>query len=101
MPLVSQAEQIVNAIASHIRTVGGSYSAWHCGIAADPNERLLDDHNAGGKDCHARHWNCSSEIVARQLEKRLLDAGCQGGRSGGDHNTKFVDVYKITGDTLE
>jgi hypothetical protein len=97
----SMAQRIVNVIINDIRAAGEPYSAWYCGIAADPNDRLLNGHNAGGADCHARYWDCGSATVARQVEKALLEAGCKGGGSGGDYETKFVYVYKITARTVE
>jgi hypothetical protein len=94
-------QQIVDAIVNHIRSHGGPLSAWYCGITADPNDRLVNGHNAGGSNCHAAYWDCGSEAVARQVEQALLDAGCKGGPGGGDGNAKYVYVYKITSQTRE
>ena len=95
------AQQIVDAVASYIRTRGGQFSVWYCGIASDPNDCLLNRHNAGARECHAGYWDCGNDTVARQVEKAFVDAGCKGGGGGGDRTTKYLYVYVITAQTRE
>jgi len=89
------AQQIVNAIDSHVRANGGGYPSWYVGIAADPNDRLVNGHNASGNGNAARYWDCGSDAVARQVEAAFIKAGCKGGGGGGDRNTKYAYVYRI------
>ena len=95
------AQQIVNAVDSHIRANGGGYPSWYVGIAADPNDRLINGHNADGNGNAARYWDCGSDAVARQVESAFINAGCRGGGRGGDRNTKFAYVYRISQTTRE
>lgn len=95
------AQQIASSIDSHIRSIGRGYGSWYVGIAADPNDRLINGHNADGNANAARYWDCGSESVARQVEAAFLNAGCRGGGGGGDHNTRYAYVYIISPTTRE
>ena len=95
------AQQIVNAMDNHIQANGGGYPSWYVGIAADPNDRLLNGHNADGGQNAARYWDCGSETVARQVEAAFLKASCRGGCGGGDHNTRYAYAYRISRTTRE
>lgn len=92
---------IATAIDTHIRTYGGPYSAWYCGITADPNDRLINGHNADGRNNAARYWDAGSDAVARRIEQHFFAKGCKGGGGGGDHRTRYVYVYKISLTTRE
>ncbi len=87
------AQQIINAIDGHIRANGGGYPDWYVGIAADPNDRLVNGHNVDGNGNAACYWDCGSDAVARQVEAAFIKASCQG---GGDRNTKHAYVYRIS-----
>ena len=95
------ANSIAAAIDRHIRTYGGAYSAWYVGVACDPNDRLLNGHNANGQSNAARYWDAGSEETARSIERFFIKKGCQGGAGGGDSNTKYVYVYKVSSSTME
>lgn len=95
------ANQIASAIDNHIRAVGGVYSAWYVGIAADPNDRLVNGHNANGTANAARYWDAGDENAARAIEQHFCQKGCRGGGGGGDWRTKYVYVYKISPLTRE
>lgn len=95
------AQQIVNAMDAHIRANGGGYSNWYVGIASDPDDRLINGHNAGGINNAARYWNCGSDAVAREVEAAFINVGCAGGPGGGDEDTKFAYTYFITTTTRE
>ena len=89
------ADSIARAIESHIATHGGAYSAWYCGIAADPNDRLVNGHNATTARNAAGYWDAGSAETARAIEQFFLKKGCQGGSGGGDWQTRHVYVYKV------
>jgi len=95
------AQQIVDAIGSHIRENGGGYPSWYVGIAADPKDRLINGHSADGNANAAVYWDCGSDAVARQVEAAFIKAGCQGGGGGGDRNTRFAYIYLVSLSTRE
>jgi hypothetical protein len=95
------AQNIVNAMDSHIRANGGGYPNWYAGIAADANDRLVNGHNADGNLDAARYWDCGSDAVARQVEAAFLRVGCGGGGGGGERTTRYAYVYRISGRTRE
>jgi len=88
-------------IDAHIRKEGSGYQHWYCGIAADPSERLFNDHNVSEGDGWWIYRDAGSSAEARTIERHFLDRGCQGAGSGGDHSTKFVYAYRITPDTRQ
>ena len=94
-------ERIVNEIETYMQKVGGSYSVWYAGIAAQPRERLFDDHGVREHVDFYLAKDCGHDVAARAVEKYLLDRGCQGGPGGGDHQTKFVYVYRVGAHTRE
>jgi hypothetical protein len=95
------AQQVVDAMNSHIQNTGGGYSSWYVGIASDPNDRLHNGHNADGTNSAARYWDCGYDAVARQVEAAFLRAGCRGGGGGGDRNTRYAYTYRISPTTRE
>lgn len=93
--------QIATAIDLHIRAFGGAYSEWYVGIAADPSDRLINGHNANSAANAALYWDAGNDGTARAVEQHFVDKGCRGGGGGGDWQTKFVYVYKISQLTRE
>jgi len=83
---------VLQEMLAHISKQGGPYCAWYCGIAADWQERLFNDHRVP-KD----HWyivrRCLSAEEARKVEKALLAVGCEGGSAGGGESTVYVYAY--------
>jgi len=96
-------EQIVSDLKIYIRDLGGEYSKWYIGIAADARKRLFDDHKVeerGGKGWIFR--KCESSDIAREIEKYFIDTlGTAGGSGGGDDDTDKIYAYKITPTTIE
>jgi len=95
---------IINEIRAHADSEGSGYRNWYCGIAADPKQRLFNDHSVPkGKD--EAWWitrNAGSEQAARDTEEHLISLGFDGGGGGGDYTTKHVYAYKkIPGVTEE
>ena len=87
------AQQVYDEIVAHINKQGGPYSSWYCGIAANWQSRLFDDHKVPRKD----HWyvarQCYNNEAARSVEDALVEAGCDGGPGGGDASTVCVYAY--------
>jgi hypothetical protein len=76
----------------------GGYAACYCGIAADPEERLFDDHEVLDGWIHT---DFGSDHFARVAERHFHNRGCKGSHGGGSSETRFVYVYRITDDTIE
>jgi hypothetical protein len=92
---------IVADIKAYVAKCGGKYSDWYVGIAADPEQRLFNDH-AVSKESGAWIWvRAASSDDARAAEKSLLALGMTGGPGGGDDDSDCVYAYKITSTTQE
>ena len=92
---------IIDDIESYIAEYGGGISRWYVGVAADPEERLFEDHSVDKESDPWIYSPASSSNVAREIEKHFLDNGAKGGTGGGDDDTKFVYAYRIRSHTRE
>ena len=88
-------DQAIQEINSHIKNNGAILSNWYVGIAADPRDRLFNDHGVQEKGGTWIFCPTTSSTVARAVEKAFLDAGAQGGGGGGDDKSVYVYAYKI------
>ncbi|WP_152003936.1 hypothetical protein [Desulfoluna spongiiphila] len=90
------AQTAYDEILAHIKSQGGAFSKWYCGITQSVRDRLHGDHNVPEKD----HWfiyrECHSDKDARAVEKTFLDLGCDGGSGGGDSDATYVYAYLKT-----
>jgi hypothetical protein len=94
--VASTAQQAYDDIVAHIKSQGGPYSQWYCGIASDIQFTLFERHNVPKKDHWRIHRDCVSDQAARVVEKALLEIGCDGGAGGGDENSVYVYAYLKT-----
>lgn len=97
----AQTQTVASAIVVHIQRNGGQYSSWYVGISKDPNDRLLNGHNASSQRNAARYWDAGTADAARTVERLFLGQGCRGGWGGGDDSARYVYVYKIDHMTIE
>ncbi len=90
------AQTIYNEIVAHINKQGGPRSSWYVGITQDVDQRLFGTHKVPREG----HWYIYREAntaqAARNIEKALLEWGCDGGTGGGDSNAEFVYAYLMT-----
>lgn len=93
--------EITREIADYVQRCGGSQSSWYAGIAADPRQRLFNDHNVNEKSGHWTYRKCASSAEARDIEDSFVKGGMKGGPGGGDGDTTYVYAYKITSSTRE
>jgi hypothetical protein len=93
--------EIIQAIAAHVQSCGGSYSEWYCGIAADAQERLFNDHSVDSKNGRWIYRQCANSADARAVEDYFVQRGMKGGPGGGDSTTTYVYAYRITSSTRE
>lgn len=92
---------IISDIKAYVAKCGGDYSDWYVGIAADPEQRLFNDHGVS-KNSGAWIWiRAASADDARAAEKSLLALGMTGGPGGGDEESDCVYGYRITSTTKE
>lgn len=98
--IVSESQAIAE-IDAHIRTCGGAYSAWYCGIASTPRDRLFNNHKVDEKYGAWIYCDCGTDMVARRVEDCFIKKGCEGGGGGGDRGTRYVYAYKITATSVE
>mgnify|MGYP001037422342 CR=1 FL=1 len=71
------------------------------GITKNVEQRLFDDHKVVVEEEERQYIyrRASSSEVARKVEKKFRDLGCDGGPGGGDENACFVYAYLKTPST--
>lgn len=95
--LNEQEKKIAKDIVNHAEKEGSYKSNWYVGIAADPEDRLFNDHNVSKDNGWWIYRDAGTNTSARRIESYLLDNyGFDGGAGGGDHTTKFVYAYLKT-----
>lgn len=93
---------IISEITNFISQWGGSYSEWYAGIAANPKERLFNDHNVNENSDGWIYRNALDSNSAREIENYLINTlGMDGDIGGGDYTTKYVYAYKKSSHTIE
>lgn len=78
---------------------GKRYQDCYVGIAKDARDRLFKEHGVSEQDGHWIYRTADGHRVARNVEKYFIDAGMDGGPSGGDESTQQVYAYKKTSST--
>jgi hypothetical protein len=78
----------------------GNYSDYYVGITKNIQDRLFGAHAVPEKYCWIWH-ETNSEIDARSIEKYFLDKGMKGAGGGGDKESVYVYVYRISPVTNE
>ena len=68
------------------------YSQWYVGIAAEPEDRLFNEHGVQQSDWWIQRRLASAE-VARRVEDHLLKLGCEGAPGGGSEVSTAVYAY--------
>ena len=94
-------QEIIDDITSYIIKHSPSDDDWYVGITKDVEERLFAFHNVKEKGGAWIHRIASSSKIAREIEKELLDLGCEGGPGGGDDDSDIVYAYRIMNYTKE
>ena len=94
--MAKTAQEIYDKIVAHIKKQGSPFSSWYCGITESIKNRLFGDHNVPEKDHWFIHRPCASNESARNVEKALLDLGCDGGTGGGGDDAIYVYAYLKT-----
>lgn len=80
---------------------GQYYSEFYVGIAADPVDRLTNGHGCDASTPHIYWTQPFYSTTVRAIEKFFHDKGAQGAGGGGDFNTCYIYVYKITPQTRQ
>ncbi len=102
MPNIATNSKIKQEIVSHMRKCEPNTRNWYVGIAADPKERLFQDHNVSKEHGCWIYLDAGDHTTARAIEKEIINEyGTKGGDGGGDNRTRYVYAYKITSTTHE
>lgn len=89
--------RIVKDIEDHFQ--GKNYSNCYVGIAADARDRLFNGHGVSQENGHWIIRTADGHRVARDVEQHFINAGMDGGPSGGDASTRKVYAYLKTSST--
>ena len=80
---------------------GGNYSDYYVGITKNIDDRLFGAHKVPTEGHCYIYREAFNDTDARTVEKYYLDKGMQGGDGGGDNESVFVYVYKVSSLTVE
>jgi len=87
------AKEVYEEIVALMNKQGGGYSNWYCGITSDWEDRLFNEHQVSRQNSWWVALQCYDNESARNVEKALLEQGCDGGVGGGDETTVYVYAY--------
>ena len=87
------AKEVFDEIVAHINKRGEACSSWYCGIASNWVSRLFEDHQIPKEGHPYIARQCYDNESARNVEKALIELGCDGGAGGGDDTTVYVYAY--------
>ena len=88
------AQEVYDEIVAYIKKRGGTYPQWYCGIAADWEDRLFNEHQVPREGLPWIALQCHNNGSARNTESALHDLRCDGGPGGGDETTVYVYAYR-------
>lgn len=98
---INEVNTILEELDSRIRRecVGKFYSDYYVGITNDVQRRVFTEHRVDN-ECH---WyrKCSSKQIAETIEQKFLDKGMMGSYGGGNTDSVYIYVYRITPSTME
>ena len=85
-------DALVEAIADYIRENGGLTAGygWYTGITTDPQGRLFKDHRVNKRDGAWIYGEAETDSAAWEVERRLLESGCQSGSRERNSDARFV-----------
>ena len=94
---------IIEEINDHLINLcnGGNYSDYYVGITKNINDRLFGAHKVPTTGYCYIYRKAFNDTDSRTIEKHFLDKGMQGGDGGGDEESVFVYVYKVSIITVE
>ena len=94
--------QIIADIEAYIGNNSANFGNRYVGIAADPRDRLFNDHDVSEKGDAWIFREATSSAVAREVEDYFIDVkGTLGGAGGGNYRSRSVYAYKIKPHTRE
>jgi hypothetical protein len=92
--------QIIAEMDDYIKTNGGIYSEWYCGITHDTDSRLFTEHNVDEQNGIWVRKLAFNVQDARVVEAYFVrECGTDGGPGGGEETSKYVYAYKKTAST--
>jgi hypothetical protein len=93
-------QNIINAFEKFMAENGTRYHEFYIGIATDPVDRLTNGHGIN-QEAHI-YWDAPLHTnIVRTIEKYFLEKGARGGPGGGDSQTQYVYIYKISPNTRD
>ena len=84
-------KQIIDDITDFFK--GLRYHTCYIGITSDIGRRLFSDHNVPKESGGWIYRTASSNAIAREIEQYFINAGMDGGPSGGDSTSTIVYAY--------
>ena len=91
--MANSRNQVIAEIDAYMQKFNYTNSNWYVGIAADPRDRLFNDHNVDEENGIWIYREALSTYDAREIERAYLATGHDGGPGGGDDNSVFVYAF--------
>ena len=91
--MIKTVQQAFSDIVAHISKQRGSYSSWYCGVTANVDQRLHEEHKVPRENYWFIVCQCENSNAARLVEDALLKQGCDGGPGGGSDQSVYVYAY--------
>ena len=93
--------EIKRDIIAYVSKNGNGKYGWYVGIAADPKDRLFNEHNVFEYGLWI-YSPADNSRVARDVEIELIkELNAKGASGGGSDDTTFVYAYQITSTSKE
>jgi hypothetical protein len=85
-------DEAYSYITAHISEQGGKNNNWYVGISDDARRRL-SEHQVPEDNYWHIFCTCIDNEIAREVEKALIESGCDGGEGGGDDASTQIYAY--------
>ncbi len=96
-------EVVYSGLRQFILDNGGVFTDWYCGITNNVHRRVVVEHEVKIFEGELACWcECLNKPDAEAVETAFIDCdNCSGGQGGGNEDSVYVYVYKMTPDTVQ
>ncbi len=96
-------QDVYDSLFKCIEDNGGVFSDWYCGITNNVHRRVAVEHKVKIFEGELVCWcECMNKHDAEAVETALIESdNCAGGQGGGNDESVYVYVYKMTPDSVD